>query len=120
MAQDGDRLTEGATDAAALAAAGLAIVLTTYMEEGRYDLLGAVVSLTLLGILVAYLFGRERLVRQRIALAAVAGLVAIPSIGFVIELVQAGNDWRGFFSWYEQSERVKEAEGSELASTVGD
>jgi hypothetical protein len=119
MADDRHGRREGDTDAAALAAGGLAIVLTTYVDEGRYDLFGAIVSLTLLTTLLAYLLGKERSGPQRAALAGVAGLVATPLVGFAIEFAQAA-DRAAFFSCCEISQRVKSLEETELASTVGE
>jgi hypothetical protein len=118
MPEREDIWKEGGTDAAALAAGGLAIVLTTYMDEGRYELLGAAVSLTLFWTLLAYLLGKERHWAQRLALAGVAGLTATPLAGFVIE-VSLAQDPLEFFSWYELPRKVEDLEGKELASSVG-
>lgn len=118
MADRGNNRMEGGTDAAALAAGGLAIVLTTYMDEGRYELLGAAVSATLFWTLLAYLLGKERHWTQTVAFAAVTGLTATPFAGFVLELFQA-QDPCSFFSWSEPPLKVKDLEEDELASSVG-
>lgn len=107
------------TDAAALAAGGLAIVLATYMDEGRYDLISAAVAVTLSCILLAYLAGKTEGLGQRMAFAAVTGLAATPLAGFLLELLLA-DDRSSFFLWCVPGFTEEELEKSEPTSRVGD
>ena len=87
----------GPTDAAALAASSLAVVLTTYMHDGAYDLVGALVSGTLVWTLLSFLLGRSRNPAERIAFAAVVALTAIPLMCFIIEHINS-HDPANFFT----------------------
>jgi hypothetical protein len=72
-------------DAAALAGTTLAGSLTVFMEPGPFDLLNAVVGLTLFLILLAYERKRQRDFLQSIALASAAGFTVILAVGTLLE-----------------------------------
>lgn len=119
MIESGNGRGEGGTDAAALAAGGLAIVLATYMDEGSYDLISAVVAVTLSCVLLAYLAGNSTRLGQRVAFAAVTGLAATPLAAFLLELSLA-DDHSNFFKWSVSGFTTEVLEKSEPTSRVGD
>jgi hypothetical protein len=113
-----NRRTGIETDAAALAAGALAVVLTMYLDEGQYEVLGAIVSLTLVCTLLSYLLGGHDNEWQRLAFAAVVGLTATPLTGFLIEVAMRG-EIASFFSWSELPRKVEAVEKEEVTSQVG-
>lgn len=76
----------GLTDAAALAAGGVAAALSMLMGSGPNDLLGALVALTLALIIGAYVKDSHRDRWQSLAFASLMGVVTMPVGGFLAEL----------------------------------
>ena len=108
----------GNTDAAALVAGGVAIVLTTYLDEGEYDPVGFIVAVTLACTLLAYLLGEYKSPAQRVAFAGVIGLTAVPAFGFLFELLMKW-DAAHFFQWSEVQRTIESAEKVDVVSAVG-
>lgn len=73
------------TDAAALGGGVVAIAMAMFADPTPYDMLSMVVALTLAILILAYLGGHRRSWPERIAYAAVLGIVFVPIWGFVAD-----------------------------------
>ncbi len=76
---------EGQTDAAALGGGVVAIAMTMFSDPTPYDILSLVVALTLILLILCYIGGHKRRWPQRLAYAAVLGIIFVPVWGFVAE-----------------------------------
>jgi hypothetical protein len=83
----------GPSDAAALSAAVVVVVITVLVGPGAYNVLGAIVSLTLFFLILGYLWTHPRTVWQSLALSSIIGGVAVPLVGFIVELYWAADRW---------------------------
>ena len=70
------------TDIAALAAGVVAVAVSMFVNEGTYDILSAIVGLSLGFVIMAYVIGRPRSGFQSVAVAAVLALTSLSVIGF--------------------------------------
>lgn len=117
---------ENGTDAAALAGGVVAIAITMFADPGPYDELGVVVALTLAALLLGYVRFNRRGRAQSAAVAAVAGILAVPMVAWVLEQWKLGlwtdcGDGRGFepFAIMGRCEPLELGSGG-LESTVSD
>lgn len=76
-------------DAAALAAATLAGVLSAIVPSGPYSFVSGIAATTLMTILLAYERNRVRSRSQSCALACALALAALPLVGLIFEIVRA-------------------------------
>jgi hypothetical protein len=85
-----DRQGEGHTDVAALSAAIVAVAVSMFVVEGPFQVVGALVAMTLAFVIAGYVWGSSRPSRVRsLAVAAVFGVLAIQIVGFTRELYLA-------------------------------
>jgi hypothetical protein len=82
-------------DAAALAAATLAGVLSAIVPSGPYSFVSGIAAITLMTILLAYERNRVRSRSQSCALACALALAALPLVGLIFEIVWA-TDFHSF------------------------
>jgi hypothetical protein len=71
---------------AALSAAIVAAVISIFAIQGPYNDLGAIVALTLIFMIIGYVWKHPRTVWQSLAVASILGGVAIPIVGFILEM----------------------------------
>jgi hypothetical protein len=76
---------ESKTDAAALGGGVVAIAMAMFADPTPYDMLSMVVALTLAILILAYLGGHRRSWPERIAYAAVLGIIFVPIWGFIAD-----------------------------------
>ena len=84
----GEAMTERAevqTDAAALGGGVVAIAMTMFSDPTPYDILSLVVAATLILLILGYIGGHPRAWPQRLAYAAVLGIIFVPVWGYVAE-----------------------------------
>ncbi|TQX88452.1 MULTISPECIES: hypothetical protein [unclassified Rhizobium] len=74
------------TDVAALTAGVVAVSVTIFVTPGPFDITGAIVALTLGLVLWGYVWSSPRDTVQSSALSAVCGVLAMPIIGFLMEV----------------------------------
>jgi len=74
-------------DTAALAGAVLAGVLASFVEPGPFDLMSAVLGITLIALLIAYLWNNRRTVGKSIAFSMVTAFSSLLVLGFVLEMM---------------------------------
>ncbi len=79
----------GPTDVAALSAGVTAIAVSMFLTPGPYDPTGALVSLTLLAVIYAYIGRHDRTHSQSAAVASLVGIICMPLTGFAVELYLA-------------------------------
>jgi hypothetical protein len=75
------------TDVAALAAGAVAVAVSMFLAPGPYDLLGAIVAVTMALIIWGYVWPHPRESRESVAVGALLGIVLIPIICFGWEAV---------------------------------
>jgi hypothetical protein len=92
MPQD-TRSWEGRTDIAALSAGTVAVAVSMFLISGPFDVLGAMVAVTLTLVIVGYVWQHKRSTIQSLAVAALLGIIAIPIAGFALELLFAHDPW---------------------------
>lgn len=94
-------MPERNTDVGALAAGALAATLSLVIAPGAYSALSCILSVTLLAVLAGYVIGRRRSVLQRLAVATVTALAALPMVGFAAqELGVADSGWLYPAFWF--------------------
>jgi len=76
-------------DAAALAGAVLAGVVASFVEPGPFDLMSAVLGITLIALLIAYLWNNRRTVGKSIAFSMVIAFSSLLVLGFVLEMMSS-------------------------------
>lgn len=96
----------GHTDVAALGAGVVAVAVTMLVDDGPFDLAGAIVALTLLLVNVAYVWPNPRSRRSlSAAISAVLATVSIPIVGFLLELwLSAKPVLEHFSKWSDQGD----------------
>jgi len=77
-------------DVAALAAAVITIVISLF-GPGPYDVAGALVGLTLAFLIAGYVWSNRRTLAQSLAVASIIGGIAIPIVGFALEVAFSKN-----------------------------
>jgi hypothetical protein len=77
------------TDVAALAAAIVAVAVAMFVTPGRYDTIGLMVAVTLSLVVGSYVWGNSRTAFQSLAVGTLLGVIAMPIVGFVVELFLA-------------------------------
>lgn len=75
------------TDVAALAAGVVAVSVSMLVAPGPYDLLGAIVALTMALIIRGYVWPNPRGTNESVALGALSGIVLIPIACYGWEMV---------------------------------
>lgn len=91
MLDPGQENSNRQTDIAALSAAAAAVVVAMFLVPGNFDLMGAVISLTLLFLICGYIWRHSRVWQESLGIAAVIALLLLPVFGFVFELSEAEN-----------------------------
>jgi len=86
---DADRSHPGGTDVAALSAAVVAVSISTFLTPGDYEAISLVISVTVIALILGYVWPSVRSKMQSFALAAVVGVAAIPGIGFFDEAARS-------------------------------
>lgn len=84
------------TDVAALAAGVVAVAVSMFIAPGPYDLLGAIVAVTMALIIRGYVWPNPRKKMESVALGALAGIVLIPIFCYGWELVATWLEGRRF------------------------
>lgn len=88
--------TKSATfDAAALAVATAAGAISLVTESGPYDWFAGIIGLTLLAVIWAYEWVRERTWQQRLALAMCSAFISMLVLGVVLEISYSGIELDG-------------------------
>ncbi|MBJ7441793.1 MAG: hypothetical protein JHD35_22625 [Sphingopyxis sp.] len=77
----------GQTDAAALGAGVVAVVVSILTADGPFEFSGVVISATLVFIVVGYMGSHTRTTLQSLAFATVLGTFCWPVAGFMFEKV---------------------------------
>src|SRR5947209_6221346 len=95
-------MTEGHIDLAALSAAVIAVAVAMSVVPGPFDPVAAIVALTLILVLLAYIRDNSRTPSQSLAVAAIFGLILIPIVGFLLDLRFAADKGR-FLFWGDPS-----------------
>lgn len=85
-------------DVQALSAGAVGGAISFTVSNGQFSPLNLMVSLTLAGVLVAYLWVNRRSTGQSFAVAMVLGLVLAPLFGMLDEMRLAGNFPRHFLA----------------------
>jgi hypothetical protein len=83
--------TGGNTDVAALCAAITAVAITMFSVRGAFQLLGAAVALTLAFVVFGHVWKHHRSIMRTIAIAMILGVIAVPIVGFALELANAND-----------------------------
>lgn len=96
-------------DTAALAGAVLAGVLASFVPEGPFDCMSAVLGVTLVALLLAYLWNKHRTVGKSIAFSMVAAFSSLLVLGFVLEIIHTSTPTN------EDSQKKSQVPRSELA-----
>lgn len=85
---DGESGTKARTDIAALSAGVVAVAVSLFVSPGEYSVLNLVTSLTLIAVILAYVWRSERWWLQSLAVAMVIGFASVPGVGFFDEVVR--------------------------------
>lgn len=88
--------SQDSADAGALAGGAVAIAFTVLSADGGYDFEDLMIGVTLLLLLVAYLWDRGRTSIQSYAFSASAGLLAIPVAGSAVDLIFGARSFEGW------------------------
>ena len=89
MSEDQLNARSGHTDIAALSAGVIAVVVSLFVSPGAYGGTSLVVTLTLIVIILGYVWASKRRWLQTLAVAAAIGLASIPGIGFIDEAARS-------------------------------
>jgi hypothetical protein len=84
---------EGNTDIAALSAGVAAVAVSMFVIPGPFDVLGAIVAVTLTLVIFGYVWEHPRTRRRSLAVSALLGVIAIPLFGFILEMYFAQDRW---------------------------
>lgn len=80
------------TDVAALTAGVVAVSVTIFVTPGPFELTGALVAVTLGLVLWGYVWNSPRGTPQSIALSSVCGILAMPVLGYLLEVFFKATD----------------------------
>ena len=82
-------------DVAALAAAGVAVAVSSVVAEGLFGAVNVAISITLTALIFAFIWPARRNRSESFAIATVLALAAVPAFGFADEAFRSG-DLHGF------------------------
>jgi hypothetical protein len=85
-------------DTAALSAGVVAVVVTLFIAPGMYGIVNLIISITLVLVIVAYVWPHTRRWLQSGAVGAAIGLASLPGIGFVEETARSRDAIAHIFS----------------------